>query len=105
MFFRNRDISQRLIQMLYMNTFKLRTKLISLCIIIAPVINISGQQPADIFKTFHNYFYEPQNLGLSVPQVSDFIKYGNINVNYLMISLLKTQNCRQVHIRTFIHMY
>ncbi|MDR0828714.1 MAG: RHS repeat protein [Prevotellaceae bacterium] len=31
---------------------------------------------------YSDYQYSPQNLGLSAPQVSDFIKYGNIDVNF-----------------------
>ncbi len=40
-----------------------------------------GQQ-ASVLSDFHGYYYTPQNLGLSTPNVSDFIKFGNVDINH-----------------------
>lgn len=53
--------------------------LLAICLIIN--INIIQSQnfvPSDL----HNYFFTPQNLGVSSPQVTDFLKYGNLSINY-----------------------
>jgi hypothetical protein len=44
------------------------------------IMKTTGQQ-INIPSVFHDYPFTPQNLGLSTPQVSDFIKYGNLDVN------------------------
>jgi hypothetical protein len=45
-----------------------------------PIIKMLGQQ-VNIPFDFHGYSFTPQNLGLSTPQVSDFVKYGNLDVD------------------------
>ncbi|MDR0832984.1 MAG: hypothetical protein LBN93_02185, partial [Candidatus Symbiothrix sp.] len=50
-----------------------------LCLLFVSVAKTMCQQ-VNVPSEFHDYQFPPQNLGLSTPQVSDFIKYGNIDI-------------------------
>lgn len=31
---------------------------------------------------YHDYYFQPQNIGISTPQVADFQRYGNLNIDH-----------------------
>ena len=45
--------------------------------------NIRAQY-ADSFVNsgFNSFYFNPQNIGISDPQVMDFVRYGNLNINH-----------------------
>lgn len=43
---------------------------------------IKGQSTDFIATNFNSYYFNPQNIGLSTPQSSDFIKYGNLQIDH-----------------------
>jgi hypothetical protein len=44
-------------------------------------ITLSAQDEPSLSADLTAHFFSPQNVGLSSPQVADFTKYGNLNVN------------------------
>ncbi|MDR1347880.1 MAG: hypothetical protein LBJ63_05540 [Prevotellaceae bacterium] len=55
--------------------------IIILFFIFAITVNKMLGQEIAVLPEFHSYYYSPQNLGISTPNVSDFIKYGNLSTN------------------------
>ncbi|HLP04035.1 MAG TPA: RHS repeat domain-containing protein [Paludibacter sp.] len=58
----------------------MKIKILLVICLIASLGKIESQDfvPSDL----HNYFFSPQNLGISSPHVSDFLKYGNLNIDH-----------------------
>lgn len=58
-------------------------KLITLLILIISVGMVNAQHSGNfISEDFNSYYFNPQNIGISNPQSSDFIRYGNLSPNY-----------------------
>jgi len=52
-------------------------------LIICLIVSVGKIKSQDFVPSnLHNYFFSPQNLGISSPHVSDFLKYGNLNINH-----------------------
>lgn len=45
------------------------------------MISVSAQDISSPTSDLTAHFFSPQNIGLSSPQVADFSKYGNLNIN------------------------
>lgn len=62
------------------NNYIIIKKVLIILVWLINIANLSSQEfiPSD----FSNYYFTPKNIGLSTPQVTDMIKYGNQNVNY-----------------------
>ena len=50
------------------------------CIFLSGQLVQAQNEPPSLDINAH--FFSPKNIGLSAPQVSDFVKYGNLGINY-----------------------
>jgi len=59
-----------------------RNRLAMLLLLISCLTVARGQGDSFIASSTNGYYFNPQNIGLSTPQVADFMTYGNVDVNH-----------------------